>query len=93
MNEWNDLEKKTFSLNARAMNSLFCALDKKEFNRVSTCEMTFDIWHTLEITHEGTNRVKDSKINILICDFELFHMEPSETIGDMYTVLRMSSIV
>ena len=43
MNEWNDLEKKTFSLNARAMNALFCALDKTKFNRVSTYEMTFDI--------------------------------------------------
>ena len=35
MNHWNDLEKKTLSLNPRAMNALFCALDKNEFNRVS----------------------------------------------------------
>ena len=69
MKEWNDLEKKTFSLNARGMNALFCALDKTKFNRVSICEMVFDIWHTLEITHEGTSRVKDSKINILMHDF------------------------
>ena len=67
------------------MNALFCALDTNEFNWVSTYEMTFDIWHTLEITHEGTSRVKDSKINILMCDFELFCVEPSETIGDMCT--------
>ena len=67
------------------MNALFCALGKNEFNRVSTCEMTFDIWHTLEITHEGTSRVKDSKINLLMHDFNLFRMKPSETIGDMYT--------
>ena len=57
MNEWNDLEKKTFSLNARAINALFCTLDKIEFNRVSICEMAFDFWHTLEITHEGTIKV------------------------------------
>ena len=37
MNDWNDLEKKTFTLNAKAMNALFCALDKNEFNRVSIC--------------------------------------------------------
>ncbi len=67
------------------MNALFCALDKNEFNRVSTYEMTFDIWHTLEITHEGTSRVKDSKINLLMHDFELFQMKTSETIGDIYT--------
>ena len=43
MNDWNDLEKNTFSLNARALNALFCTLDKNEFNRVSTCEIAFDI--------------------------------------------------
>ena len=91
MNQWNDLEKKTFSLNTKAMNVLFCALDKNEFNRVSLCETTFDIWRTLEITHEGTSRVKDSKVNILLHDFELFQMKPSETIGDMYT--RFTDVV
>ena len=29
MNDWNELEKKTFALNTKAMNALFCALDKK----------------------------------------------------------------
>ena len=91
MNEWSDLEKKYFSLNAKAMNALFCALDKNEFNRISTCETAFDIWRTLEITHEGTSRVKDSKVNILLHDFELFQMQPSETIGDMYT--RFTDVV
>lgn len=47
--------------------------------------MTFDIWYTINITYEGTSKVKDSKINFLMHDFELFHMKPSETIGDMYT--------
>jgi len=91
MNEWSDLEKKYFSLNAKAMNALFCALDKNEFNRVSLCETAFDIWRTLEITHEGTSRVKDSKVNILLLDFELFHMKPSETVVDMYT--RFTDVV
>ncbi|CAL9075551.1 unnamed protein product, partial [Musa textilis] len=65
------------------MNALFCALDKNEFNRISSCETAFDIWRTLEITHEGTSRVKDSKVNLLLHDFELFRMTPSETIDDM----------
>ena len=32
INEWSDLEKKYFSLNAKAMNALFYTLDKNEFN-------------------------------------------------------------
>ena len=67
------------------MNALFCALDKNEFNWISTCETTFDIWRTLQIMHEGTSSVKDSKVNILMHDFELFQMKLGETIVDMYT--------
>ncbi|CAL9105961.1 unnamed protein product [Musa textilis] len=55
------------------------------------CETTFDIWRTLEITHKGTSRVKDSKVNLLLHDFELFRMTPSETISDMYT--RFTDVV
>ena len=85
MNKWNDFEKKSFSLNVKAMNALFYALDKNEFNQISMCKMTFDIWYTLEITHKCTNRVKESKVNLLMQDFELFRMKPSETIVDIYT--------
>ncbi|CAL9105959.1 unnamed protein product [Musa textilis] len=85
MNECNDLKKKTFSLNAKAMNVLFCALDKNEFNRVFICETTNKILHTLEVTHEGTSRVKESKINLLIHSYELFYMKPIKIIGNMYT--------
>lgn len=94
INDWNKLEKKTFSLNAKAMNALFCTLDKTKFNRVSIFKIAFNIWHTLKITHEGTSRVKDSKVNILMHDFEFFHMKPSEIIIDMCTHFTwMSSIV
>ena len=57
MNECIDLEKKIFSLNARAMNNLFYALDKNKFNHISLYKTPHEIWHTLEVTHEGTNRV------------------------------------
>ena len=38
VNDWNDLEKKTFYLNAKVMNALFYALDKNEFNHVFICD-------------------------------------------------------
>ena len=85
MSEWDESEKKVFALNAKAMNTLFCALDKNEFNHISICDSTFDIWRTLEVTHKGTSRVKESKINILVHSYELFRIKPSESIGDMYT--------
>lgn len=35
--DWDENDSKMVQLNARAMNTLFCALDVNEFNRVSTC--------------------------------------------------------
>ena len=73
------------------MNVLYCALDKNEFNRVSTCNSAKEIWDRLEVTHEGTNQVKESKINILVHKYELFKMDSNETITCMFT--RFTDIV
>ncbi|KAK9217771.1 hypothetical protein WN943_006399 [Citrus x changshan-huyou] len=61
--DWNEFEKRKASLNSKAMNALFCALDKKEFHRVSSCERANEIWHKLEVVYEGKNQVKESKIS------------------------------
>ena len=55
---WSDDQKKNANLDAKAMNALFCALTKEEFNRVSTATSANQIWHILQVTHEGTNKVK-----------------------------------
>ena len=44
---WSDDKKKYVNLNAKAMNALFYALTKEEFNHVSTATSVNQIWHTL----------------------------------------------
>ena len=39
----------------------------------------------LQIAHEGTNQVKQSRIELLMRKYELFEMGDRETIMDMYT--------
>ena len=53
--------------------------------------MAKEIWILLEITHEGTNQVKESKINLLVHGYELFFMEDNETIVEMIT--RFTDII
>ncbi|KAL5569375.1 hypothetical protein UlMin_025950 [Ulmus minor] len=48
--EWNDTDKKQISINAKAMNILFCALSMEEFNRIRSCKTAKNIWNTLEYT-------------------------------------------
>ena len=72
---WTVAQKQDASANAKAMNMLFCALDKNEFNRVSICNTAYEIWRTLKVTYEGNNKVKQSKICILKNQFKNFRMK------------------
>ena len=83
--EWSNSQKLDAASNAKAMNMLFCALDKNEFNRVSVCKSAYEIWCTFKVTHEGTNKVKQSKISMLKNQFQNFRMKQDESISDMYS--------
>ena len=83
--EWDEVDKKMAQLNAKAMNVLYCALDANEFNRISTCMSAKKIWDRLEVTHEGTNQVKEFKINMLVHKYEFFKMEHDESITEIFT--------
>ncbi|GKU88706.1 hypothetical protein SLEP1_g2935 [Rubroshorea leprosula] len=89
--EWNDEDLVKIMINNKAINMLQCALNPTEFHRVSGCDMAKEMWDMLEVTHEGTSQVKESKINRLIYMYELFKMKPKESIQDMYT--RLNDIV
>ena len=82
---WSHTQKTDATSNAKAMNMLFYALDKNEFNRVSMCTSAYEIWRTLKVTHEGTNKVKQSKISMLKSQFQNFKMKQDESISDMYS--------
>ena len=56
------------------MNALICALDKTEYNRISHCNTAQEIWHTLEVTHEGTSQVKESRLAMFNNEYENFIM-------------------
>ena len=73
------------------MNILFCSLKRNEFNRVSVCKSAYEIWKTLQVTHEGTSKVKQTKISMLTNQFQLFKMNTNESISDMYS--RFQDIV
>ena len=60
--EWTELEVKKVQVNFKAINTLHCALNPTEFNCISTCKTTKEIWDKLKVTNEGTSQVKKSKI-------------------------------
>jgi len=45
--QWSKEQKKLVNLDVKVMNALFCALNKEEFNCVSTVTSLHQIWQTL----------------------------------------------
>ena len=64
---------------------LQCGLGPDEFNRISTCCTAKEIWDTIKLAYEGTSEVKQSRIDLLVQKYELFHMEENESIKSMFT--------
>ena len=77
--EYDDENKRKLTLNAKAKNNLTCTLGKTEYSRFSICSGAFKMWKLLEMIHEGTSLVKNSKINLLITQYERFKMTNDET--------------
>jgi len=73
--------------NAQGKKLLYFGLGPDEYTRISECELAKDIWGNLQVAHEGTNQVKQSRIEILMRRFELFEMGDRKTVMDMYTGL------
>ena len=74
----------------KAKTLLVCGIGPDEYNRVSACESAKEIWDCLLTAHEGTEQVKESKIDMLTSRYENFKMKEGETIHDMFT--KLSSI-
>ncbi|MQM05514.1 hypothetical protein Taro_038316 [Colocasia esculenta] len=81
---WTDEDTKKISLSNKAKSILCCALSNKEFNRISACKSTMEMWEKLRITYEGTDKVRETRIDILVAQYERFQMQPEESITQMY---------
>jgi len=84
-NEFDADDFKKMEKNAKAKKLLYFDLGLDEYTCISECESTKDIWDALQVAHEGTNQVKQSRIELLMRQFKPFEMSGRETVMDMYT--------
>ncbi|GAV59391.1 LOW QUALITY PROTEIN: UBN2 domain-containing protein, partial [Cephalotus follicularis] len=66
--------RKKLQMNVKAIHMIFCALSPNEYNRVSSYDLTKEMWDRLKVTYEGSNQ-----------EYELFKMLDDESITRMYT--------
>ncbi|XP_069152827.1 uncharacterized protein [Solanum lycopersicum] len=88
--KYDEADGKKIEKGFKAKTLLVCGIGPDEYNRVSACEFAKEIWDCLKTSHEGTEQVKESKIDMLTSRYENFKMKEGETIHDMFT--KFSSI-
>ncbi|XP_070014744.1 uncharacterized protein [Nicotiana sylvestris] len=89
--EYNDIDRKVVEKNFRAKKILVCGIGPDEYNRIPACQSAKTTWEALQMEHVGTTQVKQSKIDMLTTEYELFKMKDDESIQDMHT--RFTSII
>ncbi|XP_075105071.1 uncharacterized protein LOC142179243 [Nicotiana tabacum] len=79
------------TVNAKAKNLLYNAISGEKYDKVPSCETAKEMWDKLEITFEGTNKLKETRINLLVHDYELFQMKDGELVKEIFS--RFSKIL
>jgi len=59
-------------LNGQATSILLSALDGNEYNRVMNVDVAKQIWDTLHLAHEGVDKVRRAKIDLLMAKLNRF---------------------
>ena len=83
--EWSKDEDELALGKSKALNALFNGVDKNMFRLKNTCTVSKDAWDILRTTHEGTSKVKMSKLQLLTTKFENLKMKDDESIQDFHT--------
>ena len=77
--------------NSKAINAIFCGVSIDEFHGISHVKTTQEAWKILETTYEGTEKVKDTKLQILTTRFEEVKISEDESFDSFYG--RLNEIV
>ncbi|VFQ85571.1 unnamed protein product [Cuscuta campestris] len=76
---------------AKAINILYCAVHPDDYRKISCYTTAKEMWDKLEVTYEGTDQVREAKIDFLTQEYEMLRMKEHENIDDMFD--RFSKIV
>ncbi|XP_019257639.1 PREDICTED: uncharacterized protein LOC109235845 [Nicotiana attenuata] len=84
IDEYTDEQMPVVQVIDKERNLLYNAISGEEYDKISCCDTSKDMWDKLEFTYEGTDKVKETHINMLVHDYELFQMKYEESIEEMF---------
>ncbi|KAL8119214.1 hypothetical protein AgCh_016651 [Apium graveolens] len=83
--EWFDPDIEQVRKDKKAMNILFNGVDRDMFDNIINCKTAKDVWDTIQIICDGTEQVRENKMQLLIQQYEHFHNEESESLTDIFS--------
>ena len=84
-------QQEVIQTNARAISLLYCAVRGAKYDKISTCETAKEMWDKVEVTYEGTTKVKEARISSLVNEYEFFKMDGDENVETMLS--RFNKII
>jgi hypothetical protein len=75
--------------NMQATTVIMRSLCVQEFNKVRNIQIAKVIWDTLKEAHEGTEHVRQGKMDLINGELELFFMKDGETVRERYDRLML----
>ncbi|XP_075083513.1 uncharacterized protein LOC142167252 [Nicotiana tabacum] len=88
---YSDDQIDVVQVNVKAQNLVYNAISGEEYEKISSYDTAKEMWDKLKVTYEGTSKVKETRINLLVHDYELFLMKEGESIEEMFA--RFSKII
>ena len=85
---WDKAALAVSNVNIKALNTIFCGVSPDEFHRISHITVAKEAWEILETTYEGTKKVKDTKLQMLITRFEELKMSEDKSFDSFYSKLN-----
>lgn len=70
-------------INSKTKNILYNAINKEEYEKISSYEIAKEIMDKLEITYARTDKVKKTIMSLIVYEFKLFKVKEWELIKSM----------
>ena len=83
--QFTELDEKEVHKDKKAMNILFNGLDKNMFDNVINCTTSKEVCDTIQTLFEGTEKVRENNMQLLIQQYEHFHFKQGETLNETYS--------
>ncbi|CAM8968333.1 unnamed protein product [Rhodiola kirilowii] len=79
---WTEANDRASMRNSKAMNAILSRVDENVMKLIINCEVAKEAWDILQMAYEGTDKVRNSRMQIVTTKFEEMKMKDSETISE-----------